>query len=525
MRFFNTEGPVNPSDHYCLPPLQRLDLDELMILIERKKYFVLHAPRQTGKTSALLALMKHLEADGRYRCAYANFEVGQSAREDVGAAINAILAELASRAKRILQDGFVDEIRSQVLARSGPHAAFGEVLAQWSENSSRPLVLLIDEIDALVGDTLIAVLRQLRAGYTWRPAQFPQSVILCGVRDVRDYRIHSSSQKEVITGGSAFNIKAESLRLGDFDRREVEALYRQHTEETGQAFADEALEEAWRLTQGQPWLTNALAYQCCFRDKAGRDRGRPVSAEMVDQAKEDLILRRDTHLHQLADKLEEERVRRVIAPLLSGREIQEEIPPDDLEYVRDLGLIRPTHPIEIANPIYREIIPRQLTYTIEARIVQDPARYVRQDGSLDLEKLLLAFRDFFRMHSEHWGQMFGYREAGPQLLMQAFLHRIVNSGGRVEREYGLGRGRTDLLAIWPHPGGEQRAVIELKILRGDLERTIQDGLEQTLEYMDRCGAEEGHLVIFDRGGGKSWEERLFRRREEQRGRTILVWGM
>ena len=94
-------------------------------------------------------------------------------------------------------------------------------------------MLLIDEIDLLVGDTLLSVLRQLRAGYVRRPRDFPQSVVLCGVRDVRDYRIHSGSGREIIAGGSAFNIKAESLRLGDFTKDEVLSLLGQHTDETG----------------------------------------------------------------------------------------------------------------------------------------------------------------------------------------------------------------------------------------------------------------------------------------------------
>ena len=62
MRFFNTAGPVNPARHYCLDPLRRLDLDTVLPLIEQQKYFVLHAPRQTGKTSCLLALREVLNA-------------------------------------------------------------------------------------------------------------------------------------------------------------------------------------------------------------------------------------------------------------------------------------------------------------------------------------------------------------------------------------------------------------------------------------------------------------------------------
>jgi hypothetical protein len=103
-----------------------------------------------------------------------------------------------------------------------------------------------------MGDTLISVLRQLRAGYPKRPKFFPQSIILCGVRDVRDYRIHSAKEKEIITGGGAFNVKAESLRLGDFKKEEVQIFFSQHTQETGQRFEPEALDRVWELTEGQP---------------------------------------------------------------------------------------------------------------------------------------------------------------------------------------------------------------------------------------------------------------------------------
>ncbi len=524
MRFFNTAGPVSSLDHYCLPPLQRLDLEEFLRLAGQKKYFVLHAPRQTGKTTCLLALMEHLNRSGDYRAVYFNVEKAQTAREDVAAAMQAILDTLASEAERILGDRFVEDNWVAALARSGPHSAFSSLLTRWAKQDPKPLVLLIDEVDALIGDTLISLLRQLREGYPRRPGHFPQSVVLCGVRDVRDYRIRTSS-KEIITGGSAFNIKARSLRLGDFSRQEVERLYGQHADETGQPFVPDALQGVWELTQGQPWLVNALGYECCFEMAQGRDRSRPVTIEMVEQAKEALILRRETHLDQLADKLREERVRRVIEVLLAGEGDPEQLPRDDLDYVRDLGLIRKARPLAIANPIYREVIPREIVSTTEETIAQDPQWYVRLDGRLDLAKLLSTFTDFFRQHSEHWLERFDYKEAGPQLLMQAFLQRIVNSGGRIEREYGLGRRRTDLLVIWRHANAEQRAVIELKIQRGSRERTITEGLQQTADYMDRCGAQEGHLVIFDRNPERSWEERIFREEREFAGRAVQVWGI
>jgi len=214
MRFFNTSGPVVPADHYCVPPLERVDLDDICQLVHNKRYFVLHAPRQTGKTSVLLALRDLLNSGeiGDYRCVYFNVEAGQAAREDTTRAMGAIHRELASWARFTLRDSLPGEIWPGLLDEIGPYGALGEVLNRWAEADRKPLVLLIDEIDSLVGDTLISVLRQLRAGYVQRPERFPQSVVLCGVRDVRDYRMRSGPDNAVIAGGSAFDIDVMSRR-------------------------------------------------------------------------------------------------------------------------------------------------------------------------------------------------------------------------------------------------------------------------------------------------------------------------
>ena len=522
MRFFNTAGPIKPARHYSIPPLERLDLNEVLALIRDEKYFVLHAPRQTGKTSTLLALRDLLNAEDACRCVYVNVEGGQAMREAVEPAMRVILGAFASRA-RSMGDEFLPKVWSGILAEYGP-GALGEALARWAEADPKPLVLLIDEIDALVGDALLAVLRQLRAGYDRRPEHFPQSVLLCGVRDVRDYRIHSKQANAAIAGGSAFNIKSRSLRLGDFSPQQVQALLAQHTAETGQAFTAEALAMIWTQTQGQPWLVNALADQACFRDGVA-SRREPITTDAIGQAREQLIQRRETHLDQLTDKLQEDRVRRVVEPLLSGGD-KRRFTDRDLEYVRDLGLVAPDRPLRIANPIYAEVIPRELTWVAQEELEQETAWYVEADGSLNVDKLMAAFQTFFREHSEHWVTRFQYQEAGPQLLLQAFLQRIVNSGGRVEREYGLGRRRTDLLILWPQGGQTRKIVVECKVLHKSLEQTIAEGLEQTAGYMDRCAAEAGHLVIFDRRAARRWEDKVFRgRRASASGVEIELWGM
>ena len=232
--------------------------------------------------------------------------------------MRAILAQLGGRARRSLGDESLDRTWPGALDQGGPDVALKETLSRFCEADSRPVVLLIDEIDSLVGDTLLSVLRQLRAGYDERPEAFPHSVVLCGVRDVRDYRIRSSAEGAIVLGGSAFNVKARSLRLGDFTEEETVALLRQHTDETGQVFEPAAIELVHRRTAGQPWLVNALCREACFDDEAGRDRSRPIAAESVLQAQESLIVSRETHLDNLADKLRDDRVRRVVAPMLAG---------------------------------------------------------------------------------------------------------------------------------------------------------------------------------------------------------------
>ena len=529
VRTFNTTGPVVAADHYCIPPLERIDLDAVLGLVRDKKYFVLHAPRQTGKTSALLALRDLLNggAQGDFRCVYANVEAGQAMRENVAEGMRTVLSQFALRASLTLGDDSVERICRDAMDSAGPGAALSVALSRWAAADRTPLVLLIDEVDSLVGDTLLSVLRQLRSGYDQRPDAFPHSIVLCGVRDVRDYRIHSSAENRMVLGGSVFNIKSESLRLGDFSEQEIRTLLAQHTAATGQAFTDGAREMIGARTAGQPWLVNALCYDACFRHKPGRDRSRPITEAAIREAQERLILRRDTHIDELANKLREERVRRVVEPILTGAD-QQAWSTEDLAYVCDLGLVaqEPDGTPHIANPIYAEVVPRHLNYAVQAGLPQRMAWYVDADGGLDVEGLIAAFQAFFREHSEHWVQRFErYHEAGPQLLLQAHLQRIVNGGGRIEREYALGRGRTDLLIVWPQGGRERRFVVECKVLRRGSERIVAEGVEQTRRYMDRCEAEAGHLIVFDRSPERSWEEKIFRRAPSGDGAPITVWGM
>ena len=137
------------------------------------------------------------------------------------------------------------------------------------------------------------------------------------------------------------------------------------------------------------------------------------------------------------------------------------------------------------------------------------------------------FQSFFRRHSEHWRNRFAYAEAWPQLLLQAYLQRVVNGGGRIEREYALGSGRVDLLIVWPLADRVQEFVVECKVVRehDGLESVVDEGVEQTARYMDGSAAEAGHLVVIDRRENRSWEEKMFHLRRGGGAMPVDVWGM
>jgi hypothetical protein len=494
VRYFNTTGPCDPEQHYMLPAEARLP--EAWPLVERGLYFIVHAPRQTGKTTTMSALAAHLRAEGRHVAVRFSCEQAEPLGEDIGAATREILSalrrevdELGLPAAYLPPDPWPD---------STPGSLIYSALADWAVSCPLPLVLIFDEIDAVRGESLRSVLRQLRNGFTHRAHAFPHSVVLCGMRDIKDYRIASGADPNSLRTASPFNISVKSLRIGDFTEEEIDALYKQHTAETGQQFLPEAVGRVYSYSQGQPWLVNAIATEVI--EEMGVEPPETITARHIDTAKERLVLAQATHLDSLASKLYEPRVRRFIEPLIVGTLIAGDSTfNDDLRYIRDLGLIAPDDPVRIANPIYREVIARVLGGNTQTQINVNPHRFVLPDGRLEFRRVLEEFAEFWMEHEEVLISASAYHEAAPHLVFMAFLQRIVNGGGFVDREYGVGRGRLDVLVRKPYGDGlVQREAIELKVWQPRQGDPLAKGLVQLDGYLDRLGLDTGTLIIFDR---------------------------
>jgi hypothetical protein len=312
---------------------------------------------------------------------------------------------------------------------------------------------------------------------------------------VRDYKV-ASGERDHLGTASPFNIKVESLTLSNFTAQEVAELYQQHTTDTGQPFLPEAIERAFYLTQGQPWLVNALARQMV--EKLVPERTQPLSVAHMDAAKELLIQRQDTHLDSLSERLREPRVRAILEPMLAGTS-PGPIPPDDMRFVVDLGLIRMTEAgaYDVANPIYREVVVRELSLPSRSALPPMQPLWLRPEGRLDPERLKESFLAFWKQHGEALLTTAPYHEIAPHLVLMAFLHRVVNGGGTIEREYAIGRGRMDLCVRY----GPDTLAIELKVWRDKAPDPLAEGLVQLDGYLEGLGLSSGWLVIFDRRSG------------------------
>lgn len=510
---FNIAGPCDPSIHYMLPPERRLG--EILELVRDHKYFTLTGGWQIGKTTCAKWLQDHLNASGQWRALWVDLETARE-QPDVAKAFRTIVGQLLDVCARVHPDAPRPDLEELL---KDPARSLFSALSTLASQSDRPWVIFFDEADCLVGEPMVSFLTQLRAGYLGRSQQpFPASIALVGRRQVRDFMLRTEDRHAIAWLGtsSPFNVNAEAMTLGMFTASDVEELLLQHTAKTGQRFEPEAIALIYELGQGHPWLTNALADQIVRKDL--KDRSMPITAAHVEAAKETIIMDRRSHIDSLIARLREDRVRRVLDPMLAGELPAQDVLDDDVAYVLGLGLLRKQGGmLEMANPIYREVVPRALTYMRQLTIPNQPAGYVKKDGSLDMPKLMADWQKFWREDGHLAAEGFGYRESGPHLMLMAFLQRIINGGGRIEREYGLGRGAMDLLIEWKN----ERHVIELKLRRG--KRTEALALEQLSGYLDHIGMAEGWLVLFDMRKIR-WEKKLYQREVEHEGKRIRIVG-
>jgi hypothetical protein len=342
------------------------------------------------------------------------------------------------------------------------------------------------------------------------------------MRNIRDYKAKVRPDSSSLGSASPFNIVTKTYTLQNFTQAEITQLYQQHTDTTGQLFEKDVTKLIWEQTQGQPWIVNAVANEVIV-EILQSDYTKPITAELVNEGIQNIILNRPTHIDSLLERLKEERVRKIIEPvILGGSFIDKES--DNFLYTKDLGLIRVVNSlVEPANPIYTEVIVRKLS-SITQEELQEPKypyqipRYFK-DGHIDMDYLMCDFQQFWRENSDIWIERYEYKEAVPHLVLMAFLQRVINGGGQIIREMSSGTGRLDLCLIYEN----KKYPIELKLHYG--KKYLEEGLEQTARYMDIHGCSKGWLAVFDRRPDVKWEDKIYMKKEPVNGKTITIVGL
>ena len=506
-RWFNIGGPCNPAKHYMLSATERLP--EVVSLIRKEQYFVVHAPRQCGKTTAFQALADEINAKGEMAAFYCSIENVQGivdpeeGLKQVGDVIRQMV-ELTATC-------FGENVKAEDLKRETGDADYASVILKLlnvlSRRAKKPLVIFFDEVDCLSDGTLVGFLRQLRNGRIAckGPNSFPVSIALIGLRNIRDYKMRIRPEGQSTGEASPFNVITEAMTIRSFTEPELRELYRQHTDETGQAFEEEALKLAWDYSRGQPYLVNALA-RWCVEKIHKEDFSQPVTGADMVEAKEKLIRERGTHLDSLMEKVYDPRITPLVVQALLGGEIDRDVHREDVAYALDLGLfVEEVGVLKPANPIYRETIGRYMTRgtqdLILSRIPESP--WIREDG-LDMSGLLEGFQQFWRENaSEEAFLAQQFHEAYPHLVLQAFLQRVINGGGQIVREMALGSGRLDL-------GVRFRSsvyAVEVKT-KALYDKSHEKAHGQILRYMDSLGVSEGWLVVADSDLTKPWDDKI-----------------
>ena len=519
-RWFNIGGPCIAAKHYMLPAAARLP--EVMSLIRKEQYFVVHAQRQCGKTTAFQALADEINAKGEMVALYCSVEAVQTYTEPEKGSVE-IVGQI--RFSIGLYPELFGETAPQDLLAAlkdvEPSARIMNALKWLSVCVKKPLVVFFDEVDCLSDGTLISFLRQLRNGRIScsQPGTFPVSIALIGMRNIRDYKMRVRPDGESKGEASPFNVITEAMTLSLFTEPEVRALYRQHTDETGQVFEEEALVKAFDYSRGQPYLVNALA-RWCVEKIHHEDFSQPVTGADMDEAKEKIIRERGTHLDSIMEKVYDPRITPLVEQALLGGEIDRDVHREDVVYALDLGLfVEERGVLKPANPIYRETIGRYTTRgtqdTILARIPEAP--WAKEDG-LDMAGLLAAFQAFWRENaSEKAFLSQQFHEAYPHLVLQAFLQRVINGGGQIVREMALGSGRLDLGVKY------RNAVYAVEVkTAANYAKSHAKAYEQVARYMDRLGKTEGWLVVADSDLTKPWDEKIGTEEVAFEGKTIHV---
>jgi hypothetical protein len=484
-RRFNTAGPNDSARHTTISARSRVPA--LWDIVEQGRYFVLHAPRQLGKTTLLLDLAAEINREKSRVAAVVSLEPG-AAFPGVDAAELAMLDSWRYDLAAYLPA----DVSVPRWPDAPPGNRIGAALSAFAQDCPRPLVLFLDGLDTLSREVRVSVIRQIRAGKSRRPRGFPSTIGFASLRDPRELDT-AQEPANASTPTSSISLEAEVITLPSFTREHVGEVCESLAEQLSQPVLQTAVDRVFDLTRGVPFFVSSLGQRLfeMFELRKG-----PITAADVDKARDVLIERRGGVLDEAVDRMRDARFKSMLEQV--GSTALWDLSSAEARAAVDLGIIHemPDGSVQFTNAIWRLVVTRQFPSAKSSMFTTDKPAWVRPDGRLDPEKLLETFLEFWRRHGDQIFAGATYGELSP-LVLTAFLNGIIKNGGIIEREYALGRGRMDVCI---RQGGSAVALV-VKVRRERDADPAVEGLGQVDASLARHALEHGWLVIFDRRKG------------------------
>ncbi len=496
-RLFETRGPVDPARNYVVP--RQKEIAELVERIKQGRYIVIFAPRQTGKTTFFRWALDALEAiEQGYFPIQLDFEAYQNISIEAfyGYLHQDICEEILKRFQKrqsIPSESLLKFLENSSITDHVSMIGFFKNLGSYLKNQR--FVIIIDEFDGIPRTALSDFLYALRRIYLSQTSQrCPYSVGIVGVKSITQLNYERSI--------SPFNIQDEFV-LPNFTQSQVQALFKQYREETGQVIANEVIETLYQQTVGQPFLVNRLGQ--ILTEEMDIPPLTTITEAHFERALQKNLEEPNAHFDHLVTNIRRNSRFEFLLMKISSYDtgVRFNLRNEVISELVTYGVLKkgPDSLCEIANPIYQYCIMQTFQPTINGLEQEylsqetdtDFLDYLTPDKKINMRQLLANFHDFIARAGyrilqvpdtpqEFVGQylLFGYLDAFVQKI-QGFMYLEVRSG----------RGRMDLIILHQ----QAKYIVETKIWEGN--KRYQAGKKQLAKYLKLEGILEGYYVVFE----------------------------
>ena len=489
-RYFNITGCCNPQEHYMVNLDSRLA--QIKKMVDKGQYFSINKGRQYGKTTILKALREHLKND--YVVISIDFQfVSTSEFATENSFVKAFARLLWSRYHREMPNEIEKQIKQMKSSLDYVEADLFVTLSEWCEMSSKPIVLMIDEVDSASNNQVfLDFLAQLR-GYYLERTEFPtfQSVILAGVHDIRNLRQKIRPDAEH-KHNSPWNIASNFDIDMSFSVSDIAGMLTEYENDhhTGMDIA-KLSQLIYDYTSGYPVLVSSI---CKYMDENQKN----WTLENLISAVKAIIVSRIPLFESLINKLEDDQqlCNLLYRLLFQGEKFLFSAYDSAIQSAVMYGFVKNQNgSLEIANRIFETVIydwfisSASTNSPIFSEGVNDKNQFI-QNGQLNMEKILEKF--ILHFNDIYGSQPDKFKEEDGRKLFLLYLRPIINGTGNYYIEAQTrDQKRTDVIVDYL---GKQY-IVELKIWRGEEYNT--EGEKQIAEYLNYYHLEKGYLLSFN----------------------------